>query len=487
MKKILSVFAFVLVISSVIPISFALETVSLPAVMDARVELASTNKNFGDSVNLYVRSGAGSDMRSFLGFNLSALPSNIEIKSAWLMLFMKDAPGVSRTYEVQRANASWVEGNGGSDNNPAGEITWNNQPAVAGNVVTNTTGTTDNVWLSWNVTEDAKAMLNGTNYGWRIKDAQENSTTGREAIFHSRETTNVSLAPKLVIAYENLTAILPAIVDCRPNPLTVGSSIEWINCFIEINGTNVGSINITTVALSVINKSGSSFPDHSFSHLDDYDLDGQADMQIRFDRNEMDAKYFGGVIDEKMFVLNVSGGVGSKLFDGLSNFTVVKSPEKLFAKYIVNSTSTYKGAVNRIPHLDLSDFHLKRTGFDGYFFSLGDPKLIGAARAVVMGEMDVEKTVMKGEEEMTLMKKQPVVITAVMNDYDDCSASKGKIYCEGSGWMMIANRKTGDSMKHELKKMAVSVDGKKASMQGGDFWNDVFSLTDIPIKNKKIV
>src|SRR3989338_8902032 len=391
MKKIFDAFILALILVPIlVPVSFALETVSLSSSMDARVELADQNKNFGDSVNLNVRSDVDNDMRSFLYFNISSLQLNAEIKGAWLMLFMKDAPGVSRTYEVQQVNAAWVEGNGGSDNNPAGEMTWNNQPGVMGSVVTNNTGTTNNVWLSWNVTDHVMIMHNGSaNYGLRVKDMDENSTVGREAIFNSREASNMSLTPKLVVAYVNKTVVLPAMVDCRPNPLSVGSQIEWINCFIEMNEGSVNDINMSTISLAVVDKSDVSYPDLSFSHIGDYDLDSIEDLQIRFNRGEMDEKYFTDIMGEETFtfLLNVSGGISpSLLFDGITNFTVIKPPEKLFGKYMINSTSSSKGVIHKIPHLDLNDFNHKKTGLDCYFFSLGDPKYAGMTRVVITGQ-----------------------------------------------------------------------------------------------------
>jgi len=51
------------------------------------------------------------------------------------------------------ASTTWVEGNGGTDNNPLNEIRWNNKPAPsAGALATRTLSSTTAQWYEWDLT-----------------------------------------------------------------------------------------------------------------------------------------------------------------------------------------------------------------------------------------------------------------------------------------------------------------------------------------------
>ncbi len=90
-------------------------------------------------------------------------------------------------------SASWTETG----------ITWTNQPAVAASATSSVvTGTTSNVTLTWAVTADVQAYVDGTaNNGWRIKDLTENSSTARTGQFRSAEYGTASQRPILEITY----------------------------------------------------------------------------------------------------------------------------------------------------------------------------------------------------------------------------------------------------------------------------------------------
>jgi hypothetical protein len=151
--------------------------------------------NFGNDPNLDVRSMVLDNKRTFVRFAITgcAIPANALVTSASLNLFMFTAPGTSATLEARRVTASWTETG----------ITWTNQPAVAATATSSTaTGTTPNVTLSWNVTADVQAFVDGTsNNGWRIHDQTESSLTTREAQFRSAEFGTASQQPILSITY----------------------------------------------------------------------------------------------------------------------------------------------------------------------------------------------------------------------------------------------------------------------------------------------
>jgi len=173
--------------------------IELSPIKDARVEEASPDSNFGNSVNLYVKSDVSADTvgdnkRTFLEFDLSSIPSDVTINSAILSLFAESAPGVSRTYNIQKVLSQWDEST----------INWNNQPDVNDTITSsNSTGTTDDVFHFFDVTEDVKSFYSSllTNNGWRIADSSENSETGRETQYRSREFENETEIPKLIINF----------------------------------------------------------------------------------------------------------------------------------------------------------------------------------------------------------------------------------------------------------------------------------------------
>jgi hypothetical protein len=165
---------------------------------DSYVSSGSPSSNFGTATSLNVQSAGllGSDMRTFVQFNLGAcgMPANSLVTAATLELYLYAAPGSSRTYDVHRATASWTEGG----------ITWNNQPATSASATASvSTGTTDNVTLAWNVMGDVQAFVDGTaNNGWRIKDRDEDPLLGTQlGQFRSAEHGTAAQRPVLEITY----------------------------------------------------------------------------------------------------------------------------------------------------------------------------------------------------------------------------------------------------------------------------------------------
>jgi len=178
--------------------SYASQSVTIqPSDEDSYVEEKDGDKNYGTENLMWVDSKKGQqNQRSLVSFDLSSIPSGSEIISATLSLRMKDAPSESRTLEAQRVSASWDESS----------ITWNNQPGVSGTAVTTTTGTTSEVWLSWDVTTDVQAFVQyqtAANYGWRIKDQIEASPQDyKESFYTKEESSETLLRPKLDVTYE---------------------------------------------------------------------------------------------------------------------------------------------------------------------------------------------------------------------------------------------------------------------------------------------
>ena len=163
---------------------------------DSYIDQNSAGTNFGTVTNLDVSSRSGNrNRRTFVRLDLAScsIPANSLITAASLKLFMYAAPTASRTYDAHRTTASWTE---------AG-ITWTNQAAVAGAATSSvTTGTTANVTLTWTVTADVQAFVDGTaNNGWRISDRTESSGIVRTSQFRSAEYGTAAQRPILEATY----------------------------------------------------------------------------------------------------------------------------------------------------------------------------------------------------------------------------------------------------------------------------------------------
>lgn len=178
----------------------------LATIKDAWVNESSPTQNNGDATTLDVTSRDSSrNKRALIKFDTSSISATSTITKATLRLYMTSAPSNDRTYQLYRiTSADWVEGDGGTNNNPAGEVRWDNQPTSSLAATTTAhTGTSNGVWIEFDVTSDVTAFLSGTaNYGWLLKDSVESeSSTVRTGTFRSRENGTQNQRPQLVVDF----------------------------------------------------------------------------------------------------------------------------------------------------------------------------------------------------------------------------------------------------------------------------------------------
>ena len=125
-----------------------------PSNTDARVEETDPEKNFGNLVELKIKSKNSDNKRTFIKFDLSSIPANALISEAHLELYLTDAPGNSRQYGIYAVLNSWDEGT----------INWDNQVNATSTPTTiisyGGSGVPAKVWLSWDVTPDAIYFYN---------------------------------------------------------------------------------------------------------------------------------------------------------------------------------------------------------------------------------------------------------------------------------------------------------------------------------------
>jgi hypothetical protein len=149
--------------------------VTLTANADAWIDQNSSSNNFGSDSILKVRSqGPNDNFRALVRFPMPAnAPEGCRVESATLRLYAASATS-NRTIEALQLASDWSENS----------VTWSNQPQATGSAATASSGSG---YREWNVTAQAQAMFDtGANYGFMIWDADE-SSSGSEQQFHSRE------------------------------------------------------------------------------------------------------------------------------------------------------------------------------------------------------------------------------------------------------------------------------------------------------------
>jgi hypothetical protein len=173
-------------------------TCTLTAVSDSYVNKGLTTTNFGTGTTLLLNADSITTERAFVRFDLSscspAIPSDALVQTAKVQLTISVAALATRTYDLRRATASWVEST----------VTWNRQPVVAASPTASATVSLDSAIgtvVEWTATSDVQAYATGsaTDLGWRVSDSTEGMSLGTPLTFGSREAGTGQ--PKLVLTY----------------------------------------------------------------------------------------------------------------------------------------------------------------------------------------------------------------------------------------------------------------------------------------------
>jgi len=188
---------------------------------DSWVRQANPDWNLGISNHLDTQTFGSTNERTYIKFNISAIPSSQEINEARLYLyFVTQFNSNTRTINVHHIyNSTWNEGTLQQDDCigcPVTEnITWNNQicgtgfddsvncnlTEESGTSIDDTTG----VWHNWSVTNSVSVEYTDTdkNVSFILKDSVEDDTSNwATKRFHSKEfITDTTLRPYLNITY----------------------------------------------------------------------------------------------------------------------------------------------------------------------------------------------------------------------------------------------------------------------------------------------
>lgn len=188
---------------------------------DCFARQSSPTSNYNESYLVVGKTGTSSQVdRSFLFFDLSAIPSNVIITDVKLYLRQinssYEGPN-TLTFSVGRITGSWTETG----------VTWNNQPAMAAADYTSLScaAVSSDIWKYWTITNTIAAAYAGSTYtGIYLKGANE-STNSNGKRFRSSEN---SYQPYLVVSYNVPTApSAPSGLSASPNAFETSLRLSW--------------------------------------------------------------------------------------------------------------------------------------------------------------------------------------------------------------------------------------------------------------------
>ncbi|MEE9261902.1 MAG: DNRLRE domain-containing protein, partial [Dehalococcoidia bacterium] len=164
---------------------------TLLAVADTYVkEDKGGDDNFGTAVEMLVKPDPTKVKRALVAFDLSSIGAGSTVNSATLTLCFTLVKS-GRVHELRMVTSSWVET----------AVVWNDQPTASATVTDTLTVPGALGCVSYTVTSDVQAWVDGTaNNGWQIRDQDETTSVG-DSQYRTRENGTVSERPKLQVAY----------------------------------------------------------------------------------------------------------------------------------------------------------------------------------------------------------------------------------------------------------------------------------------------
>jgi PKD repeat protein len=197
------------------------QTLTFAAEADARIEQASPASNFGTSTSLRMDRATelAEDVESYLRFAVDGITGRVANATLRLRSTGNTADGVA----AYAAAGNWTETG----------VTWATRPAFASGTVAQVSGIEAQQWVEWDVTA---AVAGDGPLDLRLAANGDDGVT-----FHSREASNQTLRPQLVVTVVNDSyarpkgaspvrlSLVPAYVPCTsPNrmhgpPLAHGS------------------------------------------------------------------------------------------------------------------------------------------------------------------------------------------------------------------------------------------------------------------------
>ena len=182
------------------------DTASFGATADSQVQEDKPTNNYGTRANMDVKSQPTKLRRDFVAFDVSSIPAGSTVNSATLTLCLTRVTA-GRVHEVRQVTQSWAETT----------ITWNTQPTVSASLTDSITMPASVGCVSWTVTSDVQAWVDGAaNNGWRVGDQDETTTGGNEKYRTREDTTVPAEQPRLDVDF----VIAPTVTPTPPPTFT---------------------------------------------------------------------------------------------------------------------------------------------------------------------------------------------------------------------------------------------------------------------------
>jgi hypothetical protein len=147
---------------------------------DAWTDESAAATGHGTTAALEVRSGAGSNHRTYLRFTLPGAPKHCDLVGAQLRMRVS-SPTSGRTIDVHRAdpaqNPQWT----------AAALTWSNQPGFVGTRVGSASLSAAGM-QTWDVTAHTLLLYSGPNNGFVLKDRTEGQTGPYTQLYDEQST-----------------------------------------------------------------------------------------------------------------------------------------------------------------------------------------------------------------------------------------------------------------------------------------------------------
>ncbi len=157
-----------------------------------------TDVNYGDNWNLKTSSEIGSEYRTLLQFDLSAVPPTVSVQTATLELYLKNH-GSTDVVEAHRVLRDWTE-MGATWNDYDGVNPWDSpggdyDPDIADSFLADGIG-----WKTMDITAVAEAWVQGLQPNYGLILLSPPSASGNENKYESSDWEG-SYPPKLTLTY----------------------------------------------------------------------------------------------------------------------------------------------------------------------------------------------------------------------------------------------------------------------------------------------
>ena len=132
--------------------------------------------------------------RAFVQFDVSSIPKGATVGHATLKLCLVANLAPGRIHELRLVTSAWTETG----------VTWNNQPTVSATVTDSITVPSTSQCVSFTVTADVQAWVDGApNYGWRLADQDELTLGIYLTAYGAREYGAPGQRPNLNVPYSS--------------------------------------------------------------------------------------------------------------------------------------------------------------------------------------------------------------------------------------------------------------------------------------------